>query len=277
MSGGGTRSGRRPKSGSSTAAQKATTPAGVSYDQFIKMPLDNRYDLMERIVLDENIKVPDYLDKSITSKIMYALGMNGKPEVISDAEFDKTASFEKQVLYRTVNDNADRKLSARDIIKQINTFDYTQLSDLGGSAYGRAICFADDYGSSAEYITSNSESIMMRVKISPSAKIFDYDKVKFNVLSKEVKRMKKVFPKGYSLDDWSDPAHNDAVPIYAIAHGYAGWYKNMGIDKYFMMLDRRKLVTSPVAKIVKRKDVSLDDFIASAPMSWDDNLDTIQI
>ena len=272
MSGGGTRSGRRIK---------ASTPVGVSYDQFMKMPLDNRYDLMDRIVSDENIKVPDYLDKSITSKIMYALGMNGKPEMVSDTKFEKIASFENQVLYRTVNDTADGKISARDIVKQIKTSDYTQLSDSGGSAYGRAICFANHYGSSAEYMNfdrANSESIMMRTKIKPNAKIFSYDKANFNTLGEEIKRMKKVFPKSFSMDSYNNPAYDDAVPIYAMAHGYAGWYKSVGMSKYFMMLDRSKLVTSPVTKIVKRKSIdNLSDFIASAPRSWDDNPDTIQI
>lgn len=260
MSGGGTRSGRRIK---------ASTPAGVSYDQFMKMPLDNRYDLMDRIVSDENIKVPDYLDKSITSKIMYALGMNGKPEMVSDTKFEKIASFENQVLYRTVNDTADGKISARDIIKQIKASDYTQLSNSGGSAYGRAVCFANHYGDSAEYMKfdRDNESIMMRAKIKSSAKIFSYDKANFNTLGEEIKRMKKV-----------DSTHDDAVPIYAIAHGYDGWYKSVGMSKYFMMLDRSKLVTSPVTKIVKRKGIdNLSDFMASAPRSWDDNPDTIQI
>ena len=85
-------------------------------------------------------------------------------------------------------------------------------------------------------------------------------------------------PREESRDSWSDSTNDDAVPIYAIAHGYDGWYKSVGISKYFMMLDRSKLVTSPVTKIVKRKSIdNLSDFIASAPRSWDDNPDTIQI
>ena len=152
MSGGGTRSGRRNTGGAKMPVQVAATPTTpapatpaetpqnrVSYAQFIKMSEQEKYDVMERIIDDKNIKVPDYLDKSVTSKIIYALGMNGKPEMVSETEFDKRKG---RSIYRTVNNNNAMNMTASDILNQIKTSDYTQVSGDRSSAFGRALYFA---------------------------------------------------------------------------------------------------------------------------------------
>ena len=69
---------------SGVASQKANTPSGVSYSQFMQMSDDQKYQTIDTILNDSNIQVPSYLDSSRTSKVVYALGMDNKPTVVSD-------------------------------------------------------------------------------------------------------------------------------------------------------------------------------------------------
>ena len=228
MSGGGTRSGRRSKGGASTS-----TPAGVTYSQFMAMGEQERYDVMDRIIGDKNIKVPNYLDDSITSKVMYALGLNGKPQVVSDAEFDKR---EGETFYRTVRDGS---ITASDIINQIKTSDYTQLSNSGGSFWGRALYFGNNFGLSAFYGAHDKNAMIMRVKINPNSKI---------MTSAELARM-SINDNNYSkISKKRNLSYEDSYALYALAKGIDGWREyDTG---QLMVLNRRSLITSSKNKKV---------------------------
>ena len=84
----------------------AKTPSGVTYDQFMQMTDDQKYNLMDSIILDPNLKTPDTMDDSDTSKVLYALGVTNKPTVVDDATLDNMSGtelleqFMRQVLCR---------------------------------------------------------------------------------------------------------------------------------------------------------------------------------
>ena len=140
-----------------------------SYSDFLKLSEDERFSIMDSIVHDNTIAVPDYLDSSSASKVIYALGMNNKTTVVTDAQLDAMPGRE---LFRTVYEKSWMPPPSSDaILDQIRKGDYTQLSDSGGSAHGRAIYFATDYHGSAVYGHGEKNALVMRAKIAPTAKI----------------------------------------------------------------------------------------------------------
>ncbi len=145
------------------------TPSGVTYKQFVQMTDQEQADLLAKIIDDPNIKVPSYLDDSLTSKIMVALGMNGKPKVVDDATLD---GMQGRELYRTVYEMGSMPPPSTDaIIDQIRYGDFTQMSGKGGSYHGRAIYFATDLTDSTMYGSGERNPMVMRAKLNPNAKI----------------------------------------------------------------------------------------------------------
>ena len=235
-------------SNSSSGRRKkvTTTPSGVSYKQFMQMSENERYDLIEKIIDDNNIKVPDYLDNSQTSKVMYALGMNNKPEMVSDKEFDK---LKGDAMYRTVN-NAKTQTS-ENIINQIKTSDYTQLSGDASSAYGRGIYFAKTFTESARYGINDKNPIMMRAKIKSNAKIEDYG---------SLRRTVKNDTRFYNSRNMN---RSDIYSLYALAKGLDGWHsKGTG---YTVIVNRGSLVTTSTNKKTQRQKGIIGGF---KRLSW---------
>ena len=168
-------SGRRRKGNN-----KISTPSGVTYEQFFAMSDDDKADFVFDVINNPNIVVPDYLDKSATSKVMYALGMNNKPQVVSDSELDKMSGED---LYRSVYDSSKNDISGTEILDQIRYADYTQLSSSGGSVHGRAVYFATNFEDSMYFSLYGDNPVMMRAKINPNAKIMSEKKLT-NLVSK---------------------------------------------------------------------------------------------
>ena len=228
--GGSSGAGSRGNSGNtSVQQQQQTTPSGVTYDQFMQMSLDERYDLINQIATDNTIQVPKHLDDSITTKVMYAIGMNNKPNVVSDSELDDMFG---QNYYRTV-DSASRRISAKDILDQIKTSDFTRLSATGGSLHGRALYFARDFLESASYGTKRGASVM-RVKFDPFSNIITED----NLLTRMGND--QTFNRKVSVRT------HDRRSLYALANGIDGWEDtNLG---YLMLLNRGVMTASSTNK-----------------------------
>ena len=85
--------------GNKKSSKTPKTLSGVTYDQLMKMSEDEKYQTIEDILNNDNIKVPSYLDDSETTKVLYALGMSNKPNVVSDAKLNSMAGEE---VFRTV-------------------------------------------------------------------------------------------------------------------------------------------------------------------------------
>lgn len=231
----GTGSSKSGKAGKKISTRtKAKTPSGVSYDQFMKMSDSEKYDTMDRIINDQNIKVPDYLDNSITSKVMYGLGMNNKPKVVTDAQLDAMPGKD---LYRTVYDTTSPPPYAQDILNQIRTGDYTQMSGSGGSAHGRAIYFArNDFRGSASYGNRGNNAMMMRAKINQGANMMK-ESTLTSMMNSDSDFGKKISGQHNSTD---------AKALYSLSHGIDGWYADYG--SYNMVVNRGALTASSTNK-----------------------------
>ena len=217
--------------GGGSQRNPANTPSGVSYSEFLQMPESQRITTMENIISDSSIVVPDYLDGSDTSKVLYALGMNNKPTVVSDAQLD---AMQGRELFRTVYESGSMPPPSSDaVLDQIRYGDYTQMSGKGGSVHGRAIYFATSYSGSATYGHGEKNALVSRAKINSDAKIVSQATLTSQMQSK-----------GFNV---RGTISTDQRALYAIAQGIDGWYSG----RYTMIVNRGALTMSSTNKSTK--------------------------
>lgn len=212
----------------------AKTPSGISYDQFMKMSEQQRFNTIGDIVDNPNIKVPDYLDDSPTTKVLYGLGMTNKPTVVDDATLDTLPGRE---LFRTVYEAGSMPPPTADaVLDQIANGDYTHMSGRGGSAHGRAIYFATDFNDSAAYGRGTRNPHVGRAKINPNATI-----VQESTLSNQM-RAKGIDPTSFNKTNFGTAtvSGTDAKALYALSQGIDGWYSG----SYTMIVNRGNLTMS---------------------------------
>lgn len=252
--------GKSSGGGGNASTPKAKTPSGVDYDGFMKMSDSQKYATMDSIIHDSNIKVPDYLDGSVTSKVMYGLGLTNKPTVVDDATL---ASMPGKDLYRTVYEQGSMPPpSSADILDQIRTGDFTQLSGSGGSAYGRALYFArDDFTGSRCYGDGERNAMMMRAKINPKA----------NMRSEQSLTQQMRADSAWQNHNVS--ANNrDSIALYALSHGIDGWYSGT----YTMIVNRGILTASSKNKSIATNGLTKTGQLkkgSSYAYSWDTAMD----
>lgn len=208
---------------------------GVAYADFLEMTDDEKADVITDALKAD---VPFFLDNSSIQKLAYFTGLSDKPDLVDDATLDTMSGTE---LFRTVGDAYDRTkdigYSAKEICQQVSEGDFTMYSDSGGSAYGHAIYFADDYYSSSSYGYGKKNPLTMRAKVKSSAKA-----IRYNALQSKVNNMR-----GTKL---YNACGGDANTI-ALALGYdiiidrGGGSYNSG---YHMVLNRGCLVMSKTVK-----------------------------
>ena len=206
-----------------------------TYGDFLKLTEDERFAIIDDIITNQrNITVPNYLDGSETTKVMYALGLNNKATVVTDAQLD---AMQGRELFRTVYEHGSMPPPSSDaILDQIKNGEYTQMSGVGGSAHGRAIYFATDYHGSAIYGHGERNAQVMRAKIAPTAKV-----VRESNLSAQMTSKPWFVSKGWHING------TDQKAIFAISQGIDGWYSG----SYTMIINRGALVASSTNKTVR--------------------------
>lgn len=212
----------------------ANTPSGVTYDQFMQMTEQEKFQTMDSILANPNIQVPNYLDDSDVSKVMYGLGMNNKPTVVSDAQLDTMPGKE---LYRTVYESGVMPPPSSDaILDQIKNGDFTQMSGRNRSVHGRALYFATDFTDSTVYGSGERNAQVMRAKINPNAKIVS-----------ESNLINQMSSKAFSNSVSHSKSMKDDMGLYALSQGIDGWYSGT----YTMIVNRGNLTASSQNKTIK--------------------------
>lgn len=229
---------------------RANTPSGIDMNQFNAMTMDQKVSTLNGIIADPNITVPSYLDGSDTSKVLYALGMDNKPTVVDEATLN---AMQGRELFRTVYEQSWTMPppSSKDIADQIRYGDYTQMSGSGGSAYGRAIYFATDFGGSAAYGVGygKKNSLVMRAKINPNANIPN----------------ERTLFSGNEWDSFQKSCttnRRDARALFALSKGADGWHAG---GYYDMIINRGALTMSTANKHVSKsgRDITRQTSVAS--------------
>lgn len=207
-----------------------TTPkGGVAFSKFQAMSDDDKADVIEEAL---KVGTPFFLDRSGLQRFAYYTGMNEKPDVLTDGQWSKLKGTK---LYRSVHDaynsGTDISYTKSDIAKQVMEGDFTNYSDSGGSAYGKALYFDVKKGS---YGSGNRYAII-RAKIKSSANIGDYDAVSARMLAERSHgtKLAKAIAKADSQSQ---------ISLYAVAKGYDGLKDAW--SGYHMIFNRKALAIS---------------------------------
>ena len=244
----GTRGGKRGSAaGGSAAIKNQVTPpttqqvaqgnvlpaGGVAFSEFQNMTDDEKAQVVKDAL---NTGVPLFLEDSGIQRFAYFTGMSDKPTTVSDSQLDKMSGVD---LYRTVNDaysrDTDIGYTSNDIYRQIKDGDFTMYSDSGGSAHGKAIYFAADYGDSAIYSgAAKDHPLMMRAKVTSGGTI---DESKLDAMYNSALGKGDKLAKACSRADRSS-----ARNLYALAKGYSVITPTYGT--YYMVLNRGALSMS---------------------------------
>ena len=210
------------------AAGNIMPAGGVAFKTFETMT-----DSQKAKVISDALKsgVPMFLDNSGLQKFAYFTGMSDKPQLVTEAALNAMPGRD---LWRSVapgyKGGADVGYSSKDIYNQVVKGDYTNYSDSGGSAYGKAIYFdvhKGSYGSGGKYT-------VMHAKLAKGAKTISDGKLStmYNnaLLSGD--------PLAIACSK-ADPSSREN--LYALAKGYDAKISRGG---YHMIFNRRCLVVS---------------------------------
>ena len=152
---------------------------------FQKLTLDEQVKFCERAVSET--QVPESLSNNGFQKISYALGLNNKPQVLSDQDFDKQVEQDNlQLMHRAVSGND--KISARKIVDQLKQGEYT----FQGRGMTEGTFFTTNPGLLWKYDSGN-DTARTTCAISRDAKIANFDNEKlqqrFSQLQKRSKNL----------------------------------------------------------------------------------------
>ncbi len=205
------------------------------FSKFMSATDDQKADMIMKLTKQA---VPVFLANNDFQKLIFGMGMNDKPKVISDSQLDK---IKGQELFRTVNNVRDAKngitYDADMIAGQIVNGKVTRVSDSGGSAYGRGIYFANSYRESALYGNTSGNiraTAVVRAKLDANAKTISHSSASAGV-SKEINSGSKLGKALAKCDSYS------RVSIYALSKGYDVLTSGHG---YYNVLTRKSLVMS---------------------------------
>jgi len=205
-------------------------PGGVSFKSFEQMN-----DTQKAKVIDDALKigVPMFLDQSSLQKFAYFTGMSDKPQLVTEAQLN---AMHGRDLWRSVRDaynySTDIGYKATDIWDQIVNGDYTNYSDGGGSAHGKAIYFDVSKGS---YGAGKGWAIV-HAKMNPKAKTISESNL--NSMYSSALRAGDPIAVACSKAD-RDSREN----LYALANGYDAVI-DTNWTNYRMILNRRALIIS---------------------------------
>ena len=212
---------------------------GVAFSKFQNMTDDEKADVINDAL---RTGVPLFLDDSGMQRFAYFTGMSDKPNVVADSALDGMKGTE---LFRTVHDaynsQYDIGYSAKDICDQVSKGDFTMYSDSGGSAYGRAIYFANDLRSSTAYARGRND-MTMRAKIT-GGKGISYNSA-YNQYNKALQSGDKLAVAA------SKAGRADGMNLYALAKGYT--HVTDSNSGYNMILNRSCLTVSNTYKKTSR-------------------------
>lgn len=236
--------GGRGSSYSSASLQNAapapvTTPSGLTLSNVQAMDDQQLHDFL----IDVNkTDIPDFLNNIHLQKMVYALGLNDKPEVVDRDTFDELISFGGSYtpIYRTVNDTKVNGIpfSAKDVCDMLIDGDTTYI---GNGIHGDGLYFSNDIAGSKAYGNGSGNSKTVAAVLNSKAKVISERQLKSlydNYVKTHPKTRKAL---GYARNYSS----NDSMSQFALTQGYnVITSKQYGSEVYYTVLDRSVLTMS---------------------------------
>lgn len=213
-------------------------PTGVTQAALANMSDQELHDFL----IDVNkTDVPSFLNQIHLQRMLYAMGMNDKPEIVSQQEFDDmtvNAPFGSgmKMLYRTVNDTTVNgvRFTSDDCCDMLTDGD---LTFVGNGIHGDGLYFSDDLSGSKAY--GNHTAKTVAAVFNSKARVVDEKK-----LQKEYDSFVKTHPQTRkALGFARSKSSHDSLSQFALIRGYNVISSKQGYsgETYYTVIDRGAL------------------------------------
>lgn len=216
-------------------------PTGVTQADLANMSDTDLHDFLINV---NQTDIPSFLNDVHLQRMLYALGMNDTPEIVSEQEFDDmtvNAPFGSgmKVLYRTVNDTVINGVpfTSQNCCDMLTDGDLTYV---GNGVHGDGLYFSDSLSGSKMYGDSTGRTV--GAVLNSKAKVISEQK-----LQKEYDSFVKSHPQTRkALGFARSKSSHDSLSQFALIRGYNvisythGWSN----ETYYTVIDRSALTMS---------------------------------
>lgn len=212
-------------------------PSGVTVNDLAKMDDQALRDFLFGV---DKVDIPDFLNSHHLQKMVYALGLNDKPEIVSDAQLRKLIANGATPVYRTVNDTrvSGIDFTASDICDMMIDGDLTYH---GNGVHGDGLYFSDSLSGSRIY--GNSSRKTMTGVLNGNARVVSESR-----LRSEYDSFIKTHPQTRkALGFAKTKSSHDSMSQFALIRGY-NVITYGGGETYYTVLDRKALTMTRTLK-----------------------------
>ena len=220
-------------------ADSIGTPSGLTLADVQQMDDDGMHDFLIGV---DKTDMPAFLSDLHLQKMVYALGMNDMPEIVSDSQMQTLIANGAIPLYRTVNDTTVTGIpfTAKDICDMLIEGDTTYM---GKGIHGDGLYFSDSLSGSKAY--GNNTSKTMTAVFNNKAR---------PILERTLKRQYDTFIKTHprtrkALGFARSKSSHDSLSQFALLQGYNVILSGQGGgETYYTVLDRSILTMTKTLK-----------------------------
>lgn len=217
-----------------------TPPMGVSLSDVQKMDDKGMHDFL----IDAwSVDMPQFLNlTSHTQHMIYGLGMNDKPQVVSDSQLDSLVKQGATPLYRTVNDSpmpGGITMTSDDICDMMTDGD---ISYIGDGAHGDGLYFSDSKSGSKLYGKPGKHPKTLRAVLNPATtRSIDEDTLRrqYDSFVKTHPRTRRALGFAAKHSDWGN-----SFSQFALMQGYNVITSRQYGETYYTVIDRGALIMS---------------------------------
>lgn len=213
-----------------------TTPSGHTLADVQAMDDQQLHDFLVNV---NKTDIPAFLNDIHLQKMVYALGMNDKPEIVDSATFKQLTSGPGALtpIYRTVNDTTVNGIpvTAQDVCDMLTDGDLTYV---GNGIHGDGLYFSNDLAGSKLYGHGGSQSKTLAAVLNQKAKVISERQLKslYDNFIKTHPQSRKAL--GFAR---SKSTH-DSMSQFALTQGYnVITSQQYGGEVYYTVLDRSVL------------------------------------
>lgn len=202
----------------------------------------NDQELHDFLINVDKTDIPDFLSNLHLQKMVYALGMNDMPEIVSDAQIKQLIQNGATPLYRTVNDTQVNGVdfTAQDICDMMLEGDTTYI---GRGIHGDGLYFSNDLQGSKAYGYSGAKT--MTAVFNQNAKV-----ITERQLQSEYDTFVKTHPATRkALGFAKSRSSSDSMSQFALIRGYNVIVSPQGGgENYYTVLDRKVLTMTKTTR-----------------------------
>lgn len=215
-------------------------PMGVTLSDVQQMDDTSMHDFLINV---QSVDMPQFLCDSHLQRMIYGLGMNDKPQIVSDKQLNAMVKQGAVPIYRTVNDSDDDvqgiSMTSDDICDMMTD---GSLSYVGRGVHGDGLYFSDSKRGSKLYGNPGQNPKTLRAVLNPAkARAISESSLQsaYDAFVKSHPRTRRAlgFAKAHST--------SDSMSQFALLMGYNVITTKVGYNEtYYTVIDRSALIMS---------------------------------